>query len=443
MINRGGPEENLPKNIEAEQAVLGGILIDGGAIEAVADFLKPEHFHLPPNAAIYNAMIELYGKGVAIDLVTVTESMGETRLENAGGLAYLASLATMTPTSMNTKHYGEICFRLALKRLLIELLDQGAKLALDEDKDAPEAIVWIEQQLFNLTNEHERKDFEHIAAIMQRALERIAHLREIGSELTGISTGYLDLDKRTHGFQRKDLIYIAARPALGKTALCLNMAWKMATKGIQVGFFSIEMSADQLGERILTLDSWMPNSIIRSGKMPDSDWLKTSNHIAQVAGLPIFVDESKVGIAELRSKARRLQMREDIQIIFVDYIQLMLGAKSQNEAQELSSISRGLKAIAKELDVPVVAISQLNRSPEGRREHVPELADLRGSGSLEQDADLVLMLYRAGFYDPEAPDVNKVDVITAKHRNGETGVDHLQWNGEQMRFNDLDFGSTW
>jgi replicative DNA helicase len=430
----------LPQNIEAEQAVVGSLLIDRRAIERVASFLRPQDFYLPVNGEIFKAMLALYEADKPTDLVTLSDYLqAHDRLDDIGGAAYLASLGRMVPTSINAEYYARIVERLAVLRRLVDAGNRISNIGFDERLEADDALEAAEKVLFDISRLRVTRDFTPLSHILTDVYASLDQIHSHESEITGITTGYIDLDRLTSGMQRSDLLLLAARPSIGKTALALNVAHAVALKSkLPVGIFSIEMSAEQLALRLLSVEAQVDSQKLRTGRMSDQDWDRLVRAIGILSEAPIFVDDTpSIALAEMRSKARRLHSEQGLGLIIVDYLQLMQGANTENRVQEISSISRGLKAIARDLDVPVLALSQLSRAPEQRPSHEPMLSDLRDSGSLEQDADVVMFIYRDKVYNEETERPHVADIIVAKHRNGPTGKVHLFFQESLMRFLDL------
>jgi len=430
----------LPQNIEAEQAVLGSLLIDPRAVERVASFLQADDFYLPVNAEVYRGMLALYQVDRPTDIVTLSDYLqGQNRLDDTGGASYLASLATIVPTSINVEYYGRIVERLAVLRRLVDAGGRISSIGYDERLEAEEAIEEAERVLFEISRQRTTRDFEPISTPLAAVYEKLDHIHSHESEITGVTTGFVDLDRLTSGMQRSDLIILAGRPSMGKTAIALNIAHSVAVKAnMPVGIFSIEMSSEQLATRLISLQGNIESQRLRSGHMTDSDWDRLVQAVGVLSEAPIFVDDTpSLSVVDMRSKARRLHSEQGLGLIVVDYLQLMQGANSENRVQEISAITRGLKALARDLDVPVMALSQLSRAPEQRPNHEPMLSDLRESGSIEQDADIVMFIYRDVKYNPETERPNVADVIVAKHRNGPTGTVHLFYQDALMKFLDL------
>jgi replicative DNA helicase len=431
----------LPQNIEAEQSVLGSLLIDTRAIERVASFLKPEDFFLPVNAEIYRAMLRLFERDRPTDIITLSDNLqGQGRLDDTGGAAYLASLATIVPTSINVEYYARIVERLGVLRRLVEAGSRISSIGYDERLEADEALENAEKVLFEISHSRLTRDFEPLSKILSEVYEKLDHIHSHDSEITGVTTGFVDLDRLTSGMQRSDLLILAGRPSMGKTALALNIAHSVAVKAhLPVGIFSIEMSAEQLAQRLISIQAQVESQRLRNGRMSETDWDRLVQAVGVLSDAPIFVDDTPgLSTLEMRTKARRLHSEQGLGLIIVDYLQLMQGASStENRVQEISAISRGLKALARELDVPIMALSQLSRAPEQRPNHEPMLSDLRESGSIEQDADLVMFIYRDFKYNPETERPHVADIILSKHRNGPTGTVHLFYQDALMKFLDL------
>lgn len=430
----------LPQNIEAEQAVLGSLLIDPRAIERISAFLRPPDFYLPINGEIFASMLALFERDMPTDLVTVSDRLdAHGRLDDIGGAIYLASLANTVPTSINVEHYARIVERLAVLRRLVEAGNKISSIGYDERFEADAALEEAEKVLFEISRLRITRDFAPISRVLAEVYEKLDHIHSHESQITGVTTGYIDLDRLTSGFQRSDLIVLAARPSQGKTALALNIAHAIAVKAhLPVGIFSVEMSAEQVAQRFIALQSGVDSTKLRSGRMSDEDWDSLVQAVGVLSEAPIFVDDTPaLSTMEMRTKARRLHSEQGLGMLIVDYLQLMQGANSENRVQEISAISRSLKAIARELDIPVLALSQLSRAPEQRPSHEPILADLRESGSIEQDSDIVMFIYRDVMYNPETDRPNVADVIVSKHRNGPTGRIHLFFQESLMKFLDL------
>ncbi|GAC1327744.1 MAG: replicative DNA helicase [Chloroflexota bacterium] len=433
-------ESLLPSNVEAEQAVLGSLLIDPRAVERIASFLRPEDFYLPVNGEIYRGMLVLYERDRPSDYVTLVDYLdAQGRLDDMGGPAYVASLTSMVPTSINVEYYARIVERLAVLRRLVEAGGKISAIGQDPRLEADDALEEAERVLFDISRLRVMRDFQPLSSVLSEVYEKIDHIHSHESEITGVTTGFIDMDRLTSGMQRSDLIILAARPSMGKTALALNIAHSVAVNArLPVGIFSVEMSAEQLANRLISIQAQIDSQKLRSGRMSDVDWDRLVQAIGVLSEAPIFVDDTPgLSTVEMRSKARRLHTEQGLGLLIVDYLQLMQGATTDSRVQEISAISRALKAVARELDIPVLALSQLSRAPEQRPNHEPMLSDLRESGSIEQDADIVLFIYRDKVYNPETERPHVADVIVAKHRNGPTGKIHLFFQEQLMRFLDL------
>jgi replicative DNA helicase len=438
-------EKLLPQNVEAEAAVLGSILIDPEAIIEVADYLRPDDFYRDAHRTIYQAAIELYESREPADLITLTDELARRdQLEAVGGASYVTSLANQVPTSANVEYYGHIVERTAILRRLIHAAGQIAAIAYNEP-DASTALDQAEKLIFNISQHYTRSDFDHIRDTLHEYIDKLEHLHQHRGNIVGVATGFSDLDKLTGGLQKSDLIILAARPAVGKSAMALSMAHNTATRhGNSVALFSLEMSKEQLVARLLSMDASIDQSRLRTGFLDDAEWERISVSVGELSKADIYVDDTPgITLVEMRSKARRLMMDHGFSLLIVDYLQLMQGSGTgnrghENRVQEVSEISRGLKGLARELNVPVVALAQLSRAVESRTEKKPQLSDLRESGSIEQDADIVMFIYRDEVYNPETDRKNIADIIVAKHRNGPVGQISLYFQAAQTRYRDLE-----
>jgi replicative DNA helicase len=438
-------EKLLPQNVEAEAGVLGSLLIDPDATVQVADFLKPDDFYREAHRAIYQAMIDLYENRAPADLITLTDELARRgKLEDIGGLSYVSSLANQVPTSANVEYYARIVERTAILRRLIHAAGQIAAVAYNE----PEATVALDQAeklIFNVSQRSMRADLEPIRDTLREYMDKLDQLHERRGDIVGVATGFGDLDKLTGGLQKSDLIILAARPSVGKTGLSLSLAHNAALRfDHTVGIFSLEMSKEQLVARLLSMDAGVDQQRLRTGRLQDDEWDRISESVGRLSEAKIYLDDTPgISLVEMRSKARRLMMERGFDLLIVDYLQLMQGsgggrAGHENRVQEISEISRGLKGLARELDIPVLALSQLSRAVESRTDKRPQLSDLRESGSIEQDADVVAFIYRDEVYNPETERPNIADIIIAKHRNGPVGTINLYFQPAQTRFRDLD-----
>ncbi len=447
-------EEKLPPHdIEAEEAVLGSLLIDGEAIHKIATFLKPEDFYREKNLWVYEACFSLYGRNEAIDQVTVAHELGRlARLEAAGGAAYLSHLVSMVPTSVHIEHYANTVHRLFLMRGLISASSQIAAIGYEAGPDIDVALGRAEDTLFRLRRGESRRDFLHIRQVLDRYFEE-SELVLPSMEGRVVSTGFPALDEILGGLQRSNMIVLAARPSLGKTSLALTIARNAAVEQkARVAIFSLEMAREQLVWRLLAGESGVDSKRLRLGEQTEAEERRIMEATGVLSEAPIFIDDSPIlRMVEMRSKARRLHFERGVDLVVVDYMQLIRGDGREGRVQEVSEISRSLKEIARELDVPLIAVSQLSRAPEWRASHRPQLFDLRESGSIEQDADVVIFIYRDDMQyskdewlklhpDKEANEYPKgiADIIVAKHRNGPTGTVNLRFRERTVKFEGLE-----
>ena len=434
-----------PQNIDAEKSLLGAILIDQEVLIDVVEIVKATDFYDKRHVKIFAGMIRLYQNHEGVDLITVTDELKKNgHLDEIGGSTYLAELTNHVPTAAHASSYAEIVSQAAVRRRLIKASADINSLAFDENLTVPQLLGQSEAELFSVSDSSLKQDLTSISDILDTSFDRINDLYVNKGVLRGVKTGYRDLDNMTAGLQRSDLIILAARPAMGKTTLVTNLAYNVATiEKKTVLFFSLEMSKEQLIDRMLAdaagVDSWN----IRTGNLTEEDFAKLAEASGEMAEAPIFIDDTPgVSVLEMRTKARRAAHDGELGLIIIDYLQLMQGSGSAqangNRVQEVSEISRGLKLLARELNVPVIALSQLSRSVESRSPQIPQLADLRESGSIEQDADIVMFIYREAYYNPETERENITDLILAKHRHGPTGTVELYFHPERLRFMSLD-----
>jgi replicative DNA helicase len=434
-----------PQNIEAEASMLGAVLIDSDAIVRIADAVGPDDFYEERHQRIYEAIRKLYEKHRPIDVLTLSNQLKEDGLlDIVGGASYLTELTNYVPTAAHVEHYAEIVAQKAIRRRLIKASQDIVGLGYDETKPVQELIEEAETQLFNVSQQQVKQDIVSLEDILAESFERLDELHKDKGKIRGVPTGLKDVDNILAGLQRSDLIVIASRPSMGKTALALNIAHNIATKsGLPVLIFSIEMSKEQIADRLLAMQSGVDAWKIRTGDLSDADFEKLSPAMGTLGEAPIYIDDSPtITVSDMRTKARREQHQRQLGAILVDYLQLMSGGSrfgnDFNRVQEISEISRGLKAIARELNVPVVALSQLSRSVEARSPQIPQLADLRESGSIEQDADVVAFIYREDYYNPETNRKNITDIFIKKHRNGPIGNVELYFDKEHQKFKSLD-----
>jgi replicative DNA helicase len=436
-------ERTLPHNIDAEKSVLGAILVNNENYYRVLENIKPEDFYLDAHRVIYRKMVELIENSKAIDLITIQEELVRaSQLEAAGGITYLASLLDGIPHLIHIEHYIEFIREKSLLRQMVTAANKIMAECFDQAEPAEEILDRAEQSLFDLSERRMRSGFVSVKEMELAATKLLEKLYTEREMITGIASGFRDLDRLTSGLQRGDLVILAARPSMGKTALCLNIAQHVALhKNEPVGIFSLEMSKEQLLMRMLCAEARVDAHKVRTGYLAKDDFRKLIDSLGRTTQAPMYIDDSStLTVMEMRAKCRRLKAERGLSLIIVDYLQLMSGyGRIENRTQEISGISRGLKALAKELDVPVMALSQLSRAPEQRQgDHKPQLSDLRESGSIEQDADLVMFIYREEVYKPDNEE-NKglAELIIAKQRNGPTGTVKLAFLREFTRFETL------
>ncbi len=428
-----------PQNLEAEKSVLGSILLDKDALIEISGWLKPEHFYDDRHADIYKSVLELFEDGLPIDLVTISDKLKKKKiLTKIGGRAYLTDLASFVPTSAHAQEYGNIVKETATRRGLISSAAEITKLSYDEELGISNVIDRSETLIFDVAQSGIKSNFIHIKDLLKDAYERAAHAKNT-DDYSGISTGFRDLDVLLGGFQKSDLIIVAARPSVGKTSLALDMMRHAAlVEKKKIAFFSLEMSNMQIMDRLLGMQSGIPFWEIRTNKLTEEKVVKLANTMGELADANIFVDDmAGQHINQVRTKARRLALEQGVDVIFVDYLQLMHGNSRESRTLEVAEVSQGLKNLAKELDIPVVALSQLSRAIEQRQSRRPQLSDLRESGSIEQDADVVIFLDREETWNPETEKKGTADVFVAKHRNGPTGIMELAFVKEIASFRNL------
>ncbi len=436
-----------PQNIEAEQSVLGSLLIDPDAIIKVGAFLQADDFYRESHQAIYRAIATLHERRQPADFVTLVDELARRgELEMVGGAPYLTSLISMVPTSVHVEFYGRIVERTHIMRRLITAAGEIAALAYEEREEVDEVIDQAERILFDVSQRRISRALEPISDVIRRYYDRVEFLVEHRDETLGVPTGFSDLDRLLGGLQPSDLLIIAARPGVGKTSLALSMASNAALKSnAVVAIFTLEMSADQLVQRMISAHTGIDSQRLRLGRIEDVEWERFTQASGTLSQVNIFIDDTpSPSPMEIRTKARRLAAEYDLDLIIIDYLQLMQGGerRSENRVQEISYISRALKGLARELNVPVVALSQLSRAVESRQDRRPVLSDLRDSGSIEQDADVVMFIYRDEMYDENTARANIADIIVAKHRNGPTDTISLHFDPNLTRFSDLDVHSV-
>ncbi|PIZ01117.1 replicative DNA helicase [bacterium (Candidatus Howlettbacteria) CG_4_10_14_0_8_um_filter_40_9] len=430
-----------PQNLEAEVSVLGSILLDKDAILKVADMIRPDDFYKNSHGVIFKAMLELYEKGDPIDLVTLSNKLeAEKSMDKVGGASYLASLANSVPSAAHVVNYSKIVSDKSVLSRLIGAANDIEALCYEGSEDVATVLDKAEQVIFQVSKKHTRENFVELKNILEESFERLDDLHKNKDKLRGAPTGFGALDNILAGLQNSDLIIIAGRPSSGKSSLALNIAQNVATnEGIPVAVFSLEMSKDQLGDRLLSAEAGIDGWKLRTGNLSDDDFPKIGEAMARLSESPIFLDDTAaINVLEMKTKARRLQSEHGLGLIIVDYLQLMHSRGQENRVQEISEISRALKGLARELNVPIIALSQLSRALESRPSKIPMLSDLRESGSIEQDADVVLMIYREDYYDPDTERKNIADILVRKHRNGPIGSVELYFQPERMQFRNLD-----
>ncbi|HUE75274.1 MAG TPA: replicative DNA helicase [Chloroflexota bacterium] len=434
-------EKAPPHDERAEQSTLGALLIDPEAISQISPFLRPDDFYRKRHALVYAAIIDLFDRREPSDFITVSNELERRgQLDLVGGVSYLTGLINAAPTSVHVEHYGHIVERTSIMRRLIEAAGKIAAIGFEASPEVDQALDRAEQELFAVSQRRVTQDFVSLREILGPLFDEIDYLHQHKGEIMGVQTGFTDLDKMTGGLKASDLVIIAGRPGVGKTAFCLSMARNMAVKNnVPVAIFSLEMSAEQLAHRLLSSEASVDSQRLRSGFIDEFEWRRISEAFGTLADSPVYIDDvGTLTSVELRMKSRRLRVEHGIQLIIVDYLQLMHGSGKENRVQEVSEISRGLKSLARELDVPIIAMSQLSRAVEARQDHRPVLSDLRESGSIEQDADIVMFIHREELYKPDTDRKNIADLIIAKHRNGPTGSIPLRFFPAQTKFADLE-----
>lgn len=421
-----------PHSLDAEASVLGALLLDKNAIVNVAEFLQPAHFYDTKHANIFTTMLELYEEREPIDVLTVSERLKrKKKLQDVGGASYLADLVNRVPTSAHVEHYGKIVRDAATKRALMQAAARLVELSLDEGMVAAELLDKAESEVFSLTQRHLAQAFVPVRSALAESFDRLDELHKSPGGLRGVPSGFADLDDALAGFQKSNLIILAARPGIGKTSLSVNIAQYIAVQEKRpVGIFSLEMSKEELVDRLLVgqadIDAWR----LKTGKLSDEDFTKLSDAMGDLADAPLYIDDTPaLSVLEMRTKARRLQVEKGLELLIVDYLQLVRGRRLENRVQEVSEISQGLKNLARELKIPVLAISQLSRAVEQRGLKRPQLADLRESGAIEQDADVVMFLWRE-----DEEDLENFTLDIAKHRNGPLRSIKLYFRGDRIRF---------
>ncbi len=414
-----------PHSVEAEESVLGAMLLSEASISDVLERIRSDDFYKPAHRKIFDGVVSLFARGEAIDSVTVAEELRRSgHLEDIGGKPYLFHLVSSVPAASNAAYYARIVEETALLRRLIEATQQASAMAFESGDDVDHIVDQVEQLVFSVAEKRLGDNFKHIRDLLHEQLEEVEKLQERGGSLTGVASGFVDLDNLTSGFQKSNLVIVAARPSFGKTSLALNIAQQAATDhGVPVAIFSLEMSRIELVQRLVCAEALVDVHKLRRGNLSDQDWSRLATAVGRLADAPIYIDDTEsVTVLEIRAKARRLKQKSGLGLVIIDYLQLMSGPRrSENRQQEISEVSRSLKILARELDLPVIAVSQLSRAVESRQDKRPMLADLRESGALEQDADVVVFIYRDEVYNPDSTDKGTAEILVAKHRNGPVG----------------------
>ena len=432
---------SLPQSIEAEQSVIGSMIIDKSAIAQVAEKLTEDDFYRDGHKIIYKSIFEMFKNDMAVDLVTLLEYLKSTdQLEKAGGVTYITEVSSSVPTTANLSSYIKIVEEKSILRRLIKASTAIIEDSYNKQGEVEGVLDLAEKKIFDIAEKRSTSDFESLSDVLERGFLEIERLFNNKGQITGVPSGFTDLDAKTSGFQKGDMVLIAARPSMGKTTFALNIAENAALReGKSVVIFSLEMPKEQLAYKLLCSEANVDMLKLRTGNLDDKDWENIARATGPLSKAKIYIDDTAgVTVMEMRSKCRRLKMEYGIDLILIDYLQLMSGSSSENRQQEVSEISRSIKALAKEMECPVIALSQLSRAPEQRADHRPMLSDLRESGSIEQDADLVMFLYRDEYYNKETEDKNMAECIVAKHRNGPVGTVKMAFLGALSKFGDLD-----
>lgn len=432
-----------PHDIDAEQAILGSMLTDKDAVIAALEVLKEDSFYREDHKLIFSAITSLYSKNEPIDVITVKAELSEMGvLDRVGGLEYLVELPERVPTTANVEKYVKIVDEKAMLRRLISTANELIALGYDESEDVDNIMDMAEKRVFDMTQKKNTKGYSVMKDILVESFAELERLYNQKGNVTGVSTGFYDLDNITAGLHNSDLLIVAARPAMGKSAFAINLAANAAIMSkVPVVIFNLEMSKEQVGNRILCSEALVDSNKIRTGQLDDEDWMKLAQTLGKMSDAPIYIDDTPgISAMEIRAKCRKLKIEKNIGLIVIDYLQLISGSGKKNTSreQEISEISRSLKILAKELNVPVIALSQLSRTAEKRDDKRPMLSDLRESGAIEQDADIVMFLYRDDYYNPDSEKKNVAEVILAKHRGGSTGTVELAWLPSYTKFANLE-----
>jgi replicative DNA helicase len=437
-----------PQDVAAEQSVLGGMLLSKDAIADVVEILRPGDFYRPAHAAVFDAILDLYGRGEPADPVTVTAALTNAGMINrVGGMSYLHDLVHTVPTAANAAYYARIVAERAVLRRLVEagtrIVQLGYGAANGVGREVADVVDLAQQVVYDVTERRVSEDFQPLREVLQPTLDEIESIGSRGGEMTGVPTGFADLDALLHGLHPGQLIVVAGRPGLGKSAASLDFARHASVRhGLASAIFSLEMSKVEIVMRLLSAEARIPLHVLRSGQLSDDDWTKLARRMGEISEAPLFIDDTpNMTLMEIRAKARRLRQRHDLRLLVVDYLQLMTSPRRvESRQQEVSDLSRGLKLLAKEIDCPVIAVAQLNRGPEQRTDKRPQLSDLRESGAIEQDSDIVILLHRDDYYDKESPRAGEADFIVAKHRNGPTDTVTVAAQLHFSRFVDMAVG---
>lgn len=432
-----------PNDVESEQAVIGSMLTDKEAVSAAIEVLKPEDFYREDNRTIFEAILNLYGRSEPIDIITLKSELSSMgKYEAVGGLEYIAELPDKVPTTANVEQYIKIVEEKSVLRNLIKTANEIITLGYDQTQEVDGIIDGAEKKIFEVMQKKNQKGYTPIKDILVETFTELEQLYNQKQRITGIPTGFSDLDFRTSGLHNSDLILVAARPAMGKSAFALNIATNAAVRAkVPVAIFSLEMSKEQMTSRILCSEAMVDSNKVRTGKIDDEEWSKLAAASGELSEANIYIDDTPgISIMEIRAKCRKMKIEKNIGLVVIDYLQLVQGSgkRGGSREQEIAEISRSLKILAKEINVPVIALSQLSRAPEQRPDHRPMLSDLRESGSIEQDADIVMFLYRDDYYNEDSEKKNIAEVILAKHRAGSTGTVELLWLGNYTKFANID-----
>lgn len=430
-----------PQNIEAEESVLGSMLLSRDAIIDASEIIKADDFYKETHKKLYSIIMDMFEKNIPVDLVTIVDELRRLNmLEAVGGIDYITNLSSNIVTTANVSYYAKLIQEKSLLRRLIEASSDIMEMGYQGD-DVQNVLDIAEQKIFDIAQGRNTTNFSPIKDILMSTFYKIEELYKNRGQLTGVPSGFSDLDLKTSGFQPSDFILVAARPSMGKTSFALNVAQNAAIKtGLPVAIFSLEMSREQLVNRMICSTANIDSQKLRTGNLEDDDWPRLAAAMSPLSKAPIFIDDTPgIGVMDIRAKCRRLKLEKGLGMVMIDYLQLMQGrGKAESRQQEVSEISRSLKGLARELNVPIITLSQLSRAPEARSDHRPILSDLRESGAIEQDADIVMFLYRDDYYNKDSEKKNIAEVIIAKHRNGPTGTVELLWLGQYTKFVSID-----